>query len=70
MEADHEEAEAAVLRVQWMGEVGNDGHNIADSLRYNRPTSVVDEQKLLDLVRQMMEVKNANAEALSAIEPF
>ena len=50
---DHEEAEAAVLRVTWMGEIGNSPEDIADSLRYNRPTSVVEEQKLLELVRKM-----------------
>jgi hypothetical protein len=70
MENNHEEAEAAVLRVQWMGEVGNNAQDIADSLRYNRPTSVANEQELLDIVRQMEEVAKVNAEALSAIEPF
>ena len=43
---------------------------IADSLRYNRPTSVANEQELLDIVRQMEEVAKATAEAMSAIEPF
>ena len=60
---EHEQAEADLLRVAWMCELGNSGADIADSLRYNRPQSVADEQHLLDLVRQLVEVDNAYREA-------
>jgi hypothetical protein len=51
----HEEAEAAVLRVAWMAEIGMGAQDIAASLRYNRPVSVVEEQHLLNVVREMLE---------------
>jgi hypothetical protein len=67
MEIDHEEAEAAVLRVQWMAEMGNGPQDILDSLRYNRPTSVANEQELLDIVRQKMEMEKAEQAALAEL---
>jgi hypothetical protein len=62
---DHEEAEAAVLRVSWMGEIGNTPEDIADSLRYNRPTSVANEQELLDIVLQILATAKADQAALA-----
>ena len=35
--------------------IGSDPHDIADLLRYNRPTSTAEEQELLDLVRKPLE---------------
>ena len=64
MANEHEEAEACVLRVAWMGEIGNSAADIADSLRYNRPQSAAKEQHLLDLVRQWLEVERAHDEAM------
>ena len=57
---EHEQAEADHLRVTWMAEIGSEGEQIAYSLRYNQPTSVSEEQELLNVVRKMMEFDEAN----------
>jgi hypothetical protein len=56
--------EAACLHVAWMAEIGNDPHDIADSLRYNRPQSVAEEQNLLDVVRKQLEWDRTYDEAM------
>lgn len=63
--AADEQAEATRLRVAWMSEIGNSHEDIDQSLRYNRPTSVAEEQHLLDLVHQMMEMERAEQQALA-----
>lgn len=58
--AADEQAEATRLRVAWMSEIGNSPEDIDNSLRYNRPQSVAEEEHLLGLVRKMMELEKAN----------
>jgi ACT domain-containing protein len=53
--AEDEQAEASRLRVAWMTEVGFDGHQIADSLRFNRPQLVEEESYYLEAVRKILE---------------
>jgi hypothetical protein len=52
-----EQAEACRLRMAWMGEIGMNAQTIDDSLRYNRPQSVDEEQQNLDMVRKLLEVE-------------
>jgi hypothetical protein len=59
-----EQAEAARLRVAWMTKIGMDGHGIEESLRYNRPQTVEEEQYYLDGVRQMLEYEAMHEQAM------
>ncbi len=73
MAAD-EQAEAARLRVAWMAKIGMDAHGIEQSLRYNRPQTVAEEQNLLDAVRQMQEFEAMHEQAMieyskAAVDP-
>jgi hypothetical protein len=66
MGTEYEQAEADILRVAWMAEVGMDPHDIATSLRHNRPQSAAKEQDLLDVVRKQLEWKWTYDEAMGA----
>ena len=55
MMTEQETAEACRLRMMWMSEIGNSPQDIADSLRWNRPQSVAEEQGLLDVARRQFE---------------
>ena len=61
---NNEQAEAALARAEWMGELGMPGDAIAYSLRYNRPQSLVEEQELLDAVRKQVEWERSCEEAM------
>ena len=47
-----------------MAEIGMDAHDIAASLRHNRPQSAAEEQHLLDLVRKQLEWERTCEEAM------
>ena len=47
-----------------MAKIGNDAHDIEASLRHNRPTSVAEEQELLDVVRKQLEWERAYDEEM------
>ena len=61
---EHEQAEAACLRVEWMAQIGHFPEDIAASLRHNRPQSAAEEQDLLDLVQKQLEWERAYNEAM------
>ena len=64
MGIEQNQAAVYLLRVTWMGEIGNSVEDIADSLRHDRPTSVAEEQALLDLVRKQLELQRTYDEAM------
>lgn len=53
---DIEQAEACRLRVEWMTEMGHGSEDIHNSLKFNRPQSVAEEQNLLDLAVKLNEL--------------
>ena len=61
---NNEQAEAALARAEWMGDLGMPGDAIAYSLRYNRPQSLVEEHELLDVVRKQLEWERTCDEAM------
>ena len=61
-------AEAYRLRVEWMALLPNDPQDIADSLRYNRPPSVVEEQEMLECTRAMQAQEKLEAELLEQVK--
>jgi AcrR family transcriptional regulator len=54
---EQEQTDACRLRVAWMNEIGMDAQAVDESLRYNQPQSIVEEQQNLDMVRKLLEVE-------------
>ena len=64
---NNEQAEAALARAEWMGELGMDIAALASSLRYNRPQRLVEELHMLDVVRNMKAWEAGQEAAMAAV---
>jgi hypothetical protein len=59
---ENSQRESIMLRTLWMNLQGHDASDILASVRFDRPTSLTDEQEKLDLVQRLVEHEWARAD--------